>query len=298
MRVAITGGFGFIGQEIVSEYIAAGHDVVIVDFWEDLIPKYEKYRYPIIEKIYENSMRVKDILDPWQFLEKLKSERFDVIVHAGAVVDTTDMGSSTMWDRNVRYTEQLTLLSGRHTPVVFMSSAAVYGVGGPRSYPMNPYAFSKVMGEKYVNRNCTRSSVLRLFNVFGKFEHHKLEMASMPFKLAEHYKLRSRLKMHSPDASRDFVPVKNVASIALSEGHRLLTGTGPHHLVRDVGTGCPTTFSDLDLYVMHARHVSSSEAEWVDMPPQLIGRYQGFTRANEFTGPLTTRDGIEAYYGK
>jgi len=36
MRILVTGGAGFIGSHIVDQYIAAGHEVSIVDkLWEE-----------------------------------------------------------------------------------------------------------------------------------------------------------------------------------------------------------------------------------------------------------------------
>jgi UDP-glucose 4-epimerase len=31
MRILVTGGAGFIGSAVVDEYLAAGHDVAVVD---------------------------------------------------------------------------------------------------------------------------------------------------------------------------------------------------------------------------------------------------------------------------
>src|SRR6266571_2515227 len=58
MKILVTGGAGFIGSHIVDQYIAAGHDVAVVDnLWEEgggkeanLNPKAHFYRVDITDE--------------------------------------------------------------------------------------------------------------------------------------------------------------------------------------------------------------------------------------------------------
>ncbi len=310
MRIAVTGGCGFIGQRIVEDLVRdEKNEVTVVDYWDDLIPRYEAERFPIVKRIYGTSRQVKGMVRPEEFLTGIRFHGPQVIVHAGACVDTMDMGApgSQLWYNNVDYTRRLTSAAseaGAH--MVFISSAAVYGTHG---HPVNPYALSKVLGEKYVNAMKTRTSILRLFNVFGEFEHHKGKMASVPFKLAQAYRTGERFDMHSPDASRDFVPVGNVSEVVCREADRLMgpfTGEKDelpyYHSVADVGTASSITFAGLDAMIGHAKGILYSCVRTVDMPTGLAGRFQGFTEAGiwgtkTLTGSLSTAAGVKEYYG-
>lgn len=303
MRIAVTGGLGFIGSMVVADLVKDGHEVIIVDFWEDLILDYEANRYPILELAYMNIKGSSRLVDPYEFLRRFKELGPHVVVHAGAVVDTTDLGTDgKLWHLNVHYTQQLAQAAseaGAH--LVYISSAATYGTKG---FPNNPYGLSKLLGEKALVGMKTRVSILRLFNVFGQYEHHKGDMASVPFKLAQAYRTGDTFKMFAPDAARDFVPVANVVHAVREEVTRMHgPGAVGSHRVHDVGTGIATSFSDLDNFVMQATKNTATCCRLIDMPEKLRGRYQGFTRAGRKESPLyqpylLTREGIEEYYGK
>src|SRR6185369_12542905 len=96
MRIVVTGALGFIGTEVTSRLVELDHRVVVVDFWDDLLRSYEASRYPILERVYANLSRAAEILRPDEFIGQLREYSPDVIVHLGASVDTTDMGSTQM----------------------------------------------------------------------------------------------------------------------------------------------------------------------------------------------------------
>lgn len=300
MRIAVTGGLGFIGQRIVHDLIDLGHEVVIVDFWERLVTKYEQERHPIVGSVYATISKAADLVEPWTFLDDPRLCGAQVVVHAGAVVDTTDLGDGPLWQLNVRYVQDLANRaseSGAH--IVFISSGATYGTLG---HPNNPYGLSKVIGERIVRSVKTRSSSLRLFNVFGEHEHHKGHMASVPFKLAQAYRKGEIFRMFAPDAKRDFVPVSSVVDAVRHEISELMGPMKEQHRVRDVGTGIATSFADLDNYVMQACGQNASCTRIVEVPQELVGRYQGYTCAGmngeiRAAGQKTTREGIHDYYG-
>ncbi len=298
MRIAVTGGMGFIGTEVVSRLIIKGHDVVIVDFWEQLIREYEDERYPVLETIYANLTTAEDVIDPFEFLRSDNLLDVEAVIHLGAVVDTTKMGSD-LFDMNVSYTRDLA--KKLKCPIVFASSAATYGMKG---FPNNPYGLSKILAEKAIANEREDSlhafdySFLRFFNVFGKFEHHKKKMASMPFKLSQAYKEGRQLEMHSLDAARDFVPVSVVADCVIDKA--LTTRHSPSRTF-DVGSGEATSFADLDNFVMQAARQTTSIVKSIAMPSSLIGRYQTWTKAgtwNPNIGSCSTREWLEKYYGK
>jgi ADP-L-glycero-D-manno-heptose 6-epimerase len=312
MRIAITGALGFIGTEVASLMDGTDDEVLLVDFWEDLIARYEKDRLPIIDRVYRNMHIAAEVMDPWSFIESLRSLAPDAIIHLGAIVDTMDLGSHALFNNNIRYVRSLVdaANTGRLTDnipgIVFASSAATYGADF--AYPSNPYGMTKSRGERDVSSSRGQYANLRFFNVFGSLEHHKGRMASVPFKLAQSYRSGDRFDMHSLSASRDFVPVGTVAQHVVSLARSMAAAT-PDTAIRatyDVGTATSTTFADLDSFVMQATGNVVSCVREVPIPPEIAGRFQPFTCAGMGPNPVPvlgkddqgTRDGIEEHYGR
>jgi ADP-L-glycero-D-manno-heptose 6-epimerase len=307
LRIAVTGGMGFIGHEVVKDMLDSGHEVIVVDFWKDILKRYEKARLPIMADFYRDLTCATSVVEPWNFIQDIKSFAPHVVVHAGAVVDTKDLGSDDLFDKNVTYTQDLTVAcSAVGSHIIFFSSAAVYGASG---YPNNPYGLTKAMGEKIIQMSKTRTASIRLFNVFGRNEHHKGEMASVPWKIANSIRSGGWFGMHSMSASRDFVPVDTVVEsvaglVDTMQAPKTAEDSGKNwHKVYDVGTGIPTTFSNLAKMVCDAmgRRVEDC-IQPVDMPLELVGRYQTFTCAGKngvenLGGKMGTDQGIRRVYG-
>ena len=309
MMIVVTGALGFIGQEVVGRLVSRDHRLILVDRWTELIPKYEALGAPILESVYSTITQAELMLTPEQFLRWLAEASPAAIVHLGAVVDTADMGGSgQLFNDNFTYTHDLVRNAnlGRQTcdvpAIVFASSAAVYGA---RGFPNNPYGLTKALGEKLVAGTRGEYSTLRFFNVFGRNEHHKLSMASMPFKIAQAYRRGDRIDMHSLDSSRDFVPVTTVAAKVVAIAEMLGGRDLDEPVVRetlDLGTGYATTFSDLDNFIMQATGNVTSCVRPVLMPSEVVRRYQHHTCAgvrarNCAADTPSTRDGIQEAYG-
>lgn len=274
MRVVVTGGMGFIGTSVLKKLISHGHEVICVDFVEERIKTYEKYRHPIIEDVYWNLRDCADVMEPGEFLNS--NVIASTCVHLGACVDTRGVNKD-LFENNIRFTRQLIDSLRPETKVVYASSAAVYGLNG---FPCNPYGMTKQLGENLLKGSMSRLYVtcLRFFNVFGSNEHHKGDMASVPFKIAHAYRHRSLFKLFNPDAARDFIPVSTVADAVV--GHALESAMPyPSFRIFDVGRGEAVTFNDLDYAMRTVFNRNESYCEEVPQPPEYDGRYQVYTRA-------------------
>jgi UDP-glucose 4-epimerase len=173
MKILVTGGAGFIASHVTDAYLAAGHDVVILDNLstgkrENINPK---------AKFYEM-----DIQD-----EKVKAvfaaEKFDVVNHHAAQMDIRKSVADPLYDARVNILGTLNLLQNsvesKVKKFIFVSSGgAVYGeqeqFPAPETHqtnPLSPYGVAKLTGEKYLYFYHTSYNlnfgVLRYANVYG-----------------------------------------------------------------------------------------------------------------------------------
>ncbi len=301
MKIAVTGGMGFIGHELVGRLVNDGHEVTVVDYYQELIPRYEKTRMPIMGELYKSLSKVANLVEPWEFAQDFTDYGPQVVVHAGAVVDTKDLGSEELFQRNLAYTEFLTKACNRAgANLIFISSAAVYGND---ESPNNPYGLTKALGEKIIRKSRTKTASLRLFNVFGKFEHHKGEMASVPWKLAKAFKSGSKFDLHSLGAKRDFVPSSAVVNAVVRVADDMMAPGEKWHKTYDVGTGKPTTFEDLrNMIGKVVGYDGENPVRTTEIPNDLVGRFQHYTCAGEhgvenIGGMIDTAEGVRLAYG-
>lgn len=173
MRILVTGGAGFIGSNVVDAYIAAGHDVAVVDNLssgkkENLNPKARFYQVDI------RSEEVRDIL---------RSERPDIVNHHAAQMSVPASVEDPLYDADVNVKGFLNILEAARASavkkIVFISSGgAIYGEATeypttekfqPR--PLSPYAITKFVAEKYLDfynhQYGLDYTVLRYANIYG-----------------------------------------------------------------------------------------------------------------------------------
>jgi len=152
MKILITGGAGFIGSSIADAYLAAGHDVVIVD------NLYSGKRENIPAKARFHEI---DIVSP-KIAEVLEAERPEVISHHAAQMDVRLSVASPTFDAEVNIVGTIRLLeaavkSGVKRVIFASSGGAAYGeqenfpaCEADRTNPVSPYGVSKRAGEHYL----------------------------------------------------------------------------------------------------------------------------------------------------
>ena len=298
MKIAVTGAMGFIGHELVDKLLFDGHEVIAVDFCRGLMNTYMAAKYPIMTELFRVLPRC-SVIEPWEFLENFDKINADVVVHAGAVVVTRDNGTEELFDKNLKYVEMLTdACDDLGVYLVFISSAAIYGNEG---FPNNPYGFTKALGEKIVRKNATGTVSLRLFNVFGRYEHHKGEMASLLWRLNSSLRSGKEFNLHSLDAERDFVPS---SSVVLSIVKVIENFDDGRHHVFDVGTGKATSIERLQKMMKDVNpECDAGLLKYGEVPEIFIGKYQMYTCAGKHDaenigGIITTEEGIGRLYGR
>jgi UDP-glucose 4-epimerase len=173
MRILITGGAGFIGSHIADAYVAAGHDVTVID---DLS---SGHRENVPAKARLEAL---DIRSP-EAARVIAEVRPDVINHHAAQMNVRVSVERPAFDADVNIMGFLNVLeAGRAAGtkrVIFASSGGtVYGEPDVfpcpethSTHPVCPYGVSKLSGEHYLfyyaRIHGIDSVALRYANVYG-----------------------------------------------------------------------------------------------------------------------------------
>lgn len=182
MKVLVTGGAGFIGSHLVERLLAEGHDVAIVDDFNDFYdPRIKRANISAVAK--DVAVHDVDLRDREKIAESFRKEKFGAIFHlaARAGVRPSIQQPQLYYDTNVAGT--LHLLEGaRATDVgrfIFVSSSSVYGAAKMVPFSENehltqtlsPYAATKIAAEflcsTYSHLYKLRIVALRYFTVYG-----------------------------------------------------------------------------------------------------------------------------------
>lgn len=180
MKILVTGVQGYIGATVAAALLAEDHDVVGLDDGSNG----DERRVSRLELTFPNSFTwfqgsVGDL--PKELLPVLDEVEGCVHCAGSKYADESFEKASLYWLNNVcMFGELLKQLGIREIPVVFSSSASVYGptdVGqavseGAPLNPQSPYAQTKVAAEHLVQAFCRgfklKGLSLRYFNPVGK----------------------------------------------------------------------------------------------------------------------------------
>ena len=182
MRILVTGGAGFIGSHVAGRLIRDGHEVEIIDDFNDYYdPRIKRANLSSLgsaARLHEGDIRSRD------FIQKTISQgRFDAIIHlaARAGVRPSLKDPQLYIDTNITGTHHLLEAAHQHgiSRFLFASSSSVYGLAKkvpftedlPLPQTLSPYAATKIAGEhlcgNYAHLYGMKVVCLRFFTVYG-----------------------------------------------------------------------------------------------------------------------------------
>ncbi len=299
--IIVTGGAGFIGSNLVQELNRIGErDILVVD---NLAPA-ANLSGPKFLNLW--GAEYADYMDKTEFRRALAAGEFQhvkvrAILHQGACSNTLEDDGRYMMDNNYTYSKEiLAFATARRIPLVYASTAAVYGLSqefSPRpenERPLNVYGYSKLVFDNFVRRRFAdgsqplKSTVvgLRYFNVYGPRERHKGRMASVIHHFTKQLKESGTIRMFvgsggygDGEQRRDFVFVKDLCRINLFFAGLLTEKpSAPVHAIVNAGTGQAQTFKAVAEALMKVH--GPGTIEFIPFPGDLMNRYQHFTEAD------------------
>jgi len=182
MRILVTGGAGFIGSHVAGRLLRDGHEVEVIDDFNDYYdPRIKRANLASLGgavRLHEGDIRNRNFVQ-----STIADGRFDAIIHlaARAGVRPSVQDPQLYIDTNITGTHHLLEAAHRNGigRFLFASSSSVYGLAKkvpftedlPLPQTLSPYAATKISGEhlcgNYAHLYGMKVVCLRFFTVYG-----------------------------------------------------------------------------------------------------------------------------------
>jgi len=244
MKYVVTGGAGFIGNNIAKLLIKKGHDVDIID---NLHTGRKENLKEIIDKINFYQIDIQNKND----LEKI-IKNYDGIFHEAALTAVPESFEKPKeyHDVNVLGTKNIFEIAQKENiRVVYASSSSIYGdvkntpiKENADRKPINPYGQTK-LDDEFLAEKLSKNNVsiigLRYFNVYGIGQTGSY--AGVITKFLENIKnQKSFIVNGNGNQIRDFIHVKDIAQVNIT-AMESKTKNG----FFNIGTEIPTSINNL-----------------------------------------------------
>lgn len=240
VRILITGGAGFIGSHIADAYLAAGHEVLVLDsLWE--------HGGGLRQNVPERALFVHmDVRDEklGRIFQEFKPE---IVSHHAAQHSVAISSRDPRYDADVNVIGMLNVLDNcvraKVQKVIFASSGATFGT--PDSLPMNentpqrpesPYGITKMVTEHYLRfykaQHGLDFTAFRYGNVYGPRQDPNGEAGVIAIFIGRFLAGQGVRIDWDGEQTRDYVYVKDVAQlnvIGLEKGSGTCYCIGTNH---------------------------------------------------------------------
>lgn len=248
LRVVVTGGAGFIGSHIATTLADSGAIVTVLD---DLSTGSEEV-IPTGVKFIKGSITDVELL-------KSTLEEQDAVFHLAAIASVPRCESEPTYSDEVNRLASLKILGLANCPVIFASSAAIYGepvrIPIDESHPISPlgrYGEQKASIDQFIRRpnsHSTPATALRFFNVYGPGQDPSSQYSGVLSIFIDRAKSKRGLEIFGDgEQTRDFVHVSDVVSACVKACESLLqqgTDSPLHAAAFNVCTGEAVTLNQI-----------------------------------------------------
>ena len=273
--IIVTGAAGFIGFNIAKRLNLMGiKDLILFDDKEK----------------FSNPKKFSDLnyIDYRHYTDLNNLKNIQCIFHEGACSDTMEYNKDYMMGINYEYSKEIfSIAKSNKAKFIYASSASVYGLNEnsqeieKNESPLNIYADSKLLFDKFIINQDYPAVGLRYFNVYGRGEENKGKMASMAYKMNQEYLESKKISLFKGtggymdgEQKRDFIYIDDVVSI------NMFFMNESFHDVYNVGTGKAESFNEIAKNIFKYYKDEDLNFNYIEMPEYLVPKYQNFTQAN------------------
>ena len=256
MKIIVTGGAGFIGSHVVRALLKEGHEVTILDDFNDFYD-------PAIKRAnvasFGSPVGVSEIdLREWEPVRDLFAKvKPDAVIHlaARAGVRPSILDPKLYIDTNITGTFHV-LEAARLAgcgKVLFASSSSVYGLSKTVPFredlallqTLSPYAATKLAGEQlcgnFVNLHGMRVVALRFFTVYGPGQRPDLAIHSFTDAIENGRSIR---QFGDGTTRRDYTYIDDIVQGVMG-ALSFVQGDGPLFEIFNLGENETTTLAQL-----------------------------------------------------
>jgi UDP-glucuronate 4-epimerase len=292
MKILVTGGAGFIGSHFVERCLALGHQVAVVDEFNDFYdPAIKRANLAAVAK--DIALHENDIRDADAMMRIVKEGKFDTIVNlaARAGVRPSIKDPRLYVETNILGTLNLleAAKQGNVPRFICASSSSVYGVLKTLPFredlalnqTISPYAATKLAGEQicsnYSHLYGLRSINLRFFTVYGPRQRPDLAIHSFTRAISEGRPIQ---QFGDGSTRRDYTYVDDI----MQGMEACLTYEGQLCDVFNLGESQTTTLSELIAAIERAVGKKAIIEQKPEQPGDVPVTYADITKSRALLG--------------
>jgi UDP-glucose 4-epimerase len=247
VRILVTGGAGFIGSHVADAYIAAGHEVAVLDDFSTGTEANVNREAEVLRLDIRNKVGVEDAIAAF---------RPEVVNHHAAQSEVPKSVADPGFDAMINIVGGLNVLqasvaAGVRKFIFVSTGGALYGepdvIPADEDHPvrpLSPYGTSKLAFEQYLGTfdrtYGLEYTVLRYANIYGPRQDFAAEEGRVIAIFASRMLAGKPLTIDGDgEQSRDMLHVADVAIANIAALHRGAGGT--YH----ISTGIPVTINEL-----------------------------------------------------